>query len=311
MWEQEIDEKMNYEEALLYAKNSRLGGYDDWRIPTIKELYSLIQFTGESVGEKAKTLFIDTQYFQQPLGDPSKGEREIDAQMWSSTRYVSYVMGKDQAFFGVNFVDGRIKGYPLLSPKTKAPQTFYVRLVRGNPSYGKNRFVNNEDGTLSDLATGLMWEQKDSSLGMEWKDALSYANNLVLAEHDDWRLPNAKELQSIVDYTRSPQTNGSPAIDSLFLSSSIIDPNNNVNYPYYWTSTTHLDGKDPEANAVYISFGEAQGKMGDRIMDVHGAGSQRSDPKSADGEEYPQFFGPQGDVRYVYNYVRAVRTLSQ
>ncbi|MCB4204613.1 hypothetical protein LF845_06530 [Deferribacterales bacterium Es71-Z0220] len=47
--------------------------------------------------------------------------------------------------------------------------------------------------------------------------------------------------------------------------------------------------------------------MRNRIMDVHGAGSQRSDPKSGRVSDYPQYFGPQGDLRYVFNYVRCVR----
>ncbi len=44
MWQQTMDEKMTYEEALTYAANSTLGGYSDWRIPNIKELFSLILF---------------------------------------------------------------------------------------------------------------------------------------------------------------------------------------------------------------------------------------------------------------------------
>ena len=45
------------------------------------------------------------------------------------------------------------------------------------------------------------------------------------------------------------------------------------------------------------------------LMDVYGAGSQRSDPKTGDAANYPQFFGPQGDVEYVFNFVRAVRNI--
>jgi len=45
-WQKMMQEKMTYEEALQAAESLELGGYDDWRIPTIKELYSLIIFTG-------------------------------------------------------------------------------------------------------------------------------------------------------------------------------------------------------------------------------------------------------------------------
>ena len=44
-------------------------------------------------------------------------------------------------------------------------------------------------------------------------------------------------------------------------------------------------------------------------MDVHEAGCQRNDQKNGDINYYPQFFDPQGDARYVYNFVRCVRDL--
>ena len=46
------------------------------------------------------------------------------------------------------------------------------------------------------------------------------------------------------------------------------------------------------------------------LVDVHGAGAQRSDPKSGDPDDYPYGFGPQGDVIGIYNYVRCVRDIT-
>jgi len=56
---------------------------------------------------------------------------------------------------------------------------------------------------------------------MNWQEALAYAEGLTLPSHNDWRLPSAKELQSIVDYTRSPDTTESAAIDPLFKATQI------------------------------------------------------------------------------------------
>jgi len=311
MWQKVMGEKMSFEEAFRQVKEFELAGHHDWRIPSIKELYSLIIFNGKVQGQRAIEAFIDTRYFNQPLGDTRLGEREIDAQTWSSTEYVGRTMRNDETVFGVNFVDGRIKGYPKYNPRTRKPNKMYFRFVRGNKAYGKNRFVDNGDGTIKDSATGLMWPQSDSRKNMNWEEALKYAESLELGGHDDWRLPNAKELQSIVDYTRSLQTTGSPAINPIFEITEIKDPEGRKQYPYFWTSTTHLDGRNPYDSAVYIAFGEAQGKMRGRLMDVHGAGAQRSDPKTGRRENYPQYFGPQGDVRYVFNYVRCVRSIKQ
>jgi len=304
MWQKALTEKLSFEEAIAQVKQFKLAGYNDWRISNIKELYSLIQFTGAVKGETAITPFIDTRYFDQPVGNTEQGEREIDAQVWTSTQYVGKTMNRDDTVFGVNFVDGRIKGYPKYNPRSQEANKMYFRLVRDNPSYGKNQFVDNNDGTVTDLATGLMWQKTDSQQGLNWKNALQYSKDLTLAGHDDWRLPNAKELQSIVDYSRSPDTSHSAAIVPIFNISPIKNENGKTDYPYYWTSTTHLDGPVPEANAVYISFGKALGKMHGTIMDVHGAGSQRSDPKTGNAMSR----GPQGDFIRVENYVRSVRS---
>jgi len=308
MWQQDMGSKMTYEDAASEAETSTLGGYDDWRLPSIKELYSLIQFTGDGGGETAgDNRYIDTDYFIQPLGDTSIGEREIDAQTWSKTIYVGETMNGDKTVFGVNFIDGRIKGYPYY--KKGADNTAYFRLVRGSEEYGKNNYIDNEDGTITDLATGLMWQQGDSEEGLDWQNSLKYAENLELANYNDWRLPNAKELQSIVDYTRSPSTTDSAAIDPLFSASTIEDMDGQKQYPYYWTGTTHLTGQGEKAYeyAAYIAFGYAEGVMNDELMDVHGAGAQRSNPKFGNADDYPTSFGPQGDIQMVYNYARCVR----
>lgn len=309
-WEQDMGEKITWFEAFQKADTLRTGGHDDWRVPTIKELYSLILFTGRVSGATAIEKFIDTDYFNQPLGDPDLGEREIDAQTWSSTPYAGLTMNGDSTVFGVNFIDGRIKGYPKYQPGSSntVPRRMYFRMVRGNPDYGLNAFEDNGDGTITDYATGLMWQQTDDGEMRDWESALGYSENLELGGYGDWRLPNAKELQSIVDYARSPQATASAAIDLLFYTTGMEDPDGHTgHYPYFWTSTTHQDGPNPYNSAVYIAFGEAQGFMNNQLMDVHGAGAQRSDPKSGDADDYPQFHGPQGDVRYVYNAVRCVR----
>jgi hypothetical protein len=222
-------------------------------------------------------------------------------------------MNDTATVFGVNFADGRIKGYPRDMGPQGQPMTEFVRYVRGNLDYGVNKFVDNGDGTITDNATGLMWSKDDSGQGMDWEDALAWVrqkNEENYLGHNDWRLPNAKELQSIVDYTRSPGTTNSAAIDPVFRVTSIIDERGETNYPFYWTSTTHADAAGGGGAAVYVAFGEALGYMGNSWIDVHGAGAQRSDPKSGDPADYPYGRGPQGDAIRIYNYVRCVRDVS-
>ena len=58
--------------------------------------------------------------------------------------------------------------------------------------------------------------------------------------------------------------------------------------------------------AAYVAFGRSLGNMNGWI-DIHGAGSQRSDPKTGDPADYAEGHGPQGDAIRIYNYVRLVR----
>ena len=325
MWQKAVSEKMNFDEALAGADTFNLADYDDWRLPTIKELYSLILFSGvdpsgwQGSDTNLLTPFIDTNYFEFEYGDESAGERIIDAQYWSSTVYVSTTMNGDETAFGVNFADGRIKGYPA-EPVGPPGQEFimvsFVKYVRNGSEYGVNDFIDNNDGTITDNATGLMWQQNDSETGLNWEEALDWAqqkNSENYLGYNDWRLPNVKELQSIVDYTRSPATTNSAAIDPLFTCSVITDEGGDNNYPFYWTGTTHTNMQNGY-NGAYVCFGEALGWMemppnsGNlQLLDVHGAGAQRSDPKSGDPGDWPYGHGPQGDVIRIYNYARLLR----
>jgi hypothetical protein len=312
MWQQDPGRKMTYGQALAGARACRLAGYADWRLPTIKELYSLIDFRGRDPnirrGRETGGLrpFLDTNFFRFRYGNEGEGERLIDSQYASGTLYVGPGRpGEGGKLFGVNFADGRIKGYGL-HPRGR-DKTFYVLYVRGNPAYGRNHFVDNGDGTVTDTATGLMWQQADSGRGMDWAAALSYARSLRLGGRSDWRLPSAKELQSIVDYTRSPDKTGSAAIDPVFRASTIRNEAGQTDFPCYWTGTTHASWNGRGAAAVYVAFGRAMGFMNGRWVDVHGAGAQRSDPKEGDASDFPRGRGPQGDAIRILNDVRCVR----
>ncbi len=305
-----VDDKLTWTEIQAYVGTlnaEAFAGHTDWRLPTIKELYSLIDFRGTdpSNGNEDNLIpFIDDATFGFDYGDTAAGERTIDSQYASGTLYVS-----GDLLFGVNFADGRIKGYGLLGADGN-DKTFLLLCVRGNPAYGVNDFVDNGDGTVSDRATGLMWSRDDSGAGMTWEEALAfaYARN---AEHylgySDWRVPNIKELHSIVDYARSPDLTGSPALDPVFNATSITNEAGELDWPYVWSSTTHASSNGMGSAGSYVSFGRALGYMNNNWVDVHGAGAQRSDPKDGDPADYPTGFGPQGDAIRILNFVRLVR----
>jgi len=325
MWQQSLDhngdgeidyaDKLTYDEILALPGTVTTGGYTDWRVPTIKEQYSLILFSGRDIsgynGTSTDDLipFIDDDVFEFNYGDLDAGERLIDVQCASTNVYVGSTF--EELIFGVNFADGRIKGYG--TTFMGQDKLFNYLLVRGDTDYGVNNFTDNGDGTITDVATGLTWMQDDNGEGLLWANALSYAEDFEYAGHTDWRLPNAKELQSILDYTRSPSTSNSAAIDPLFNTTQITNEDGETDYPYYWSSTTHGTWVEDHEGAwgVYIAFGRALGydqmSPNPSWRDVHGAGAQRSDPKVGDPGDYPTGHGPQGDAIRIYNYARLVR----
>ena len=64
-------------------------------------------------------------------------------------------------------------------------------------------FRNNGDGTITDLNTGLMWQQTPSSSSFSWQEAANYCDSLGLAGYSDWRMPTLKELFSISEIGRA------------------------------------------------------------------------------------------------------------
>ncbi len=234
--------KYDQRDSEAYADKLRLAGHADWRLPTIKELFSLTDFRGNQHAGKP---YLDTSVFdfEFPVATGNRpGTRGMDGQYALAIYYLGITTGRDRSSFGFNFAAGRIKSYPLRALR-------YVRRVRGNPRYGRNSFRDNRDGTVSDLATGLVWQQADSGRAMDWRESLRYADKFKLAGQGDWRLPNVKELQSIVDHGRAPSAQEAcqrgAAIDPVFRVSETGS--------WFWSGRTHLGN----GFGCYVCFGRA------------------------------------------------------
>ena len=92
------------------------------------------------------------------------------------------------------------------------------------------RFTDNRDETVTDNLTGLMWTKNAQQiLGYKtWSEAITACNDLDYAGYTDWRLPNVRELQSLIDHGK-----GNPALPLGHPFTSIL----NVDY---WSSTTYF-----------------------------------------------------------------------
>ena len=203
MWQKEDNTTRAWDDAKTYCNDLTLTAYTDWRLPSKKELMSIVDYGTSSPS-------IDTTYFP--------GTNAFN--YWSST---TYVYNSSSAFY-VCFNHGGVYSSPSMW------DNYYVRCVRGQElNYGN--FTDNGDGTVTDNNTMLMWQQ-DEGGKKTWEDAISYCEGLSLVGHTDWRFPNTKELESITDDSLY-----GPAIDtSFFPNAYALRYWSSTTYAYYSSS---------------------------------------------------------------------------
>lgn len=176
-----------------------LASYSDWRLPSRREYASLLNFVDEQA---------DLTHFANPGNS-----------YWTSTG--------TQA--DANVAWGVIGSQLTYGFGSKGASALRVRCVRGT-TWGSNSLVDNANSTVTDVTTGLIWEKAGSSSLHNWQEALAYCEGMTLGGSSDWRLPDIKELESLVDVPASDITPQVPALNyTLF---PVAQPT------YYWSSTT-------------------------------------------------------------------------
>lgn len=182
--DQGICSDYNTDSFIQALNTTKFGGYDDWRLPTIKELSTLVNGGRDNPA-------INTDYF------PST----ISYGYWTSTSH------SNSNFVGYAGIVLFANGYA--SHGYAKSINHNVRAVRGTIYQNPSQFIVNGNGTVIDTTTGLMWQQTTADSNndanpdeMNWQLSLSYCENLELGGYNDWRLPDRNELQSLVDYGR-------------------------------------------------------------------------------------------------------------
>lgn len=206
MWQKVDGGEMTFESAVTYCNNLTLGGYNDWRLPTSIELFSINNFNHLNPA-------LDTSYFTK-----------TQAQYW----WASEKRADDTTKVWVVNAGGGIGAHPKTETVSAGgTKLFQVRAVRNaiSTNFSVAHLTDNGNGTITDNYTGLIWQKIQSPNTMTWEEALGYSDSLTLAGKKDWRLPNVKELQSLNDVKLIK-----PSFDKTYFP--------NVLSGNYWSSTT-------------------------------------------------------------------------
>lgn len=216
--------------------NSYLG-YTDWRLPNVNEVESLF-----NSGQANSAAWLNTQGFSNVLAN----------YYWSSTTQAGFTqLAWVATFQNSNTDSGGLKSSasyyvwpvrtgegidtaPAKLPKTGQTTSYAIgddgNIQKGvtwpNPRFtaGTGAMVD----CVKDNLTGLMWVKSPDSTQRSWGAGLDYSNNLTLCGYSDWRLPNKKELMSLI--------NAEQAIQAGWLNAQGF---NNIVADYYWSSTTN------------------------------------------------------------------------
>jgi hypothetical protein len=74
-----------------------------------------------------------------------------------------------------------------------------VSNVYADPGSSAGRFISNNDGTVVDTRTGLMWAANDNGAKVTWQEAKEYCEKFRGGGYADWRMPTVKELAGLYD----------------------------------------------------------------------------------------------------------------
>jgi hypothetical protein len=213
VWQQGEPGTKSWAAAITDCDGLDLGGQTDWRLPSRKELLSIYDF---NIGA-------------DPRYNPTFFPDAVANNYWTATEYAgdtseAWCVGDGKSDHG-----------------NKADNQPNVRCVRGAVNDAA-AFTDNADGTVTDGRTALVWQQGNPAARAQG-DALTYCEGLEFNGQTDWRLPNAKELETLVDTALY-----SPAIDPAFFPDAAVR---------YWSSTAGryvdfvegtLDGFMPSSN---------------------------------------------------------------
>ncbi len=235
MWQQTDGGEMTIENAFIYCDTLTLGGYTNWRLPNAHEGFSILNLQNNNPA-------LDILYFTKTTAQ----------YWWTSDKQVN-----DANKIWCTNAGGGIGNHPKTETiSAGGTKYFNVRAVRDviTPTVISNHFTDNGNGTITDNLTNLVWQKEPNTNAITWENALLYANNLILENDSDWRMPNIKEIQSLND-----EGFVNPSVNTSIFSNigvkkywSSTSQQNQVANAWYWNTQFGITTYDPKINNNYI-----------------------------------------------------------
>jgi hypothetical protein len=251
-------------------------GHTDWRLPNVLELESLWQDGAANAG------WLGSQGFTNVAGDGYWSSTTSSLyQDGSNAIFVDLQYGQianvDKSSYGAVLLvrGGQLDGMPDTNFPANVWRTGQTTswhagddgAIRAGVAWPTPRFKNNSDGSVTDNLSGLVWLQDANCIashypGISADGLVDWSSGLVFvagindgtygqcgAGKTDWRLPNRKEMLSLIDFSHY-----SPALPTghPFLNVGLASPGE------YWTATTNMLGTD-EAWDTWIRAGDTGG----------------------------------------------------
>ena len=235
IWQQTDGGEMTIENAAIYCDTLTLGGFTNWRLPTAKESFSILNHQNNNPA-------VDINFFTKTA-----------AEYW----WTSEKQNNDANKIWCTNAGGGIGNHPKTETiSAGGTKKFHVRAVRDvvEPTVIQNHFTDNGNGTITDNITNLVWQKVPNNNPLTWEDALVYAEGLELGNNSNWRLPNIKEIQSISEVGLN-----NPSVNSNFFTisgtkkfwSSTSLPNQTTK-AWYWDTQFGITTYDLKTNSNYV-----------------------------------------------------------
>ncbi len=235
--------------AVHLCHNLNYAGHEDWNLPSRKELLSIVDY---KKGNPA-------------LPENSPFTVQADKFYWANTSWAFNTTYAWRLYMVSGYVStiGKTSFYyawpvrkqteSLSSPIPKTGQTNSYQLgddghLQTGVAWPEPRFTDNGDGTVRDNLTGLEWIKEphnipDNSSTTLWSNSISFCRTLSFSGHDDWHLPNIKELETLMH-------SGEERSEEWLNSSET--PFSTLKNSGYWSSTGY--SFFPDTTALLLDF---------------------------------------------------------